>query len=253
MGRHGLIGWWDGRGWKTWDLQNDPEGKQLPEVAVGDSFRVFALAEPIEIRRARAGDSCPAESVMPPLGRTVKIQQRGTGFAAYEQVALGGTHDPRPRPVTVLGASDRDRFREQARRVLAREGVNDPEPPIQQAIAVDIDGDSAKENLVLTERAADPNGTYSDTDKIYSVLFISESPSATATTTVDSNVAEVNRADPGLTLMSELTVGALVDVNGDGVMEISVTTSYYEGAGAGVLARASDGKWSMVISESCGV
>lgn len=251
MGRQGLIGWWDGSQWRGWGRDGVESEDQLPSFPVGETFRVFALDEPVLETAARQGDPCGL-GTNAPLDRSVEMVERGTGFATYDPVAINGSHDPRPRPVSPLGPIDRDRFKDQARRVLAELRLEDDDPPIQQAIKADLDGDGAEEYVVVVERAFDRNREYKEGDVFYSVTFVSPGPEASNHELVDASVEKVNLMNPGLTYFIEGTVGALVDTNGDGRMEIAESWTYYEGFGAEVHAQTPTGKWTSVMGYSCG-
>lgn len=253
MGRDGLVGWWDGSSWQSWDGAKDRDrtGAGLPAVPVGEEFRVFALDEPILPRKARQGESC-AYGNTAPLDRTIDMVRRGVGFAKYDPIAITGSHDPRPRPVSVLAPHARNSFKRQAREVLADLRLDDDDPPIQQAIRADLDGDGTAEFVIVTERAWDRNRTYNEGDVFYSVVFVSRGSEEKGGELVSASFEKVNSVDPGLTYFLESTVSALVDTNGDGRMEIAADFSYYEGQGVTVFAETPTGKWTEVMGYGCG-
>jgi hypothetical protein len=169
-----------------------------------------------------------------------------------DRFALAGEHDPLPRPVRAA-ALDQPAYREAASAVLAELGLPGVMPELDQLFRVDLDGDGNDEVLAslshygrgLDERTPGPGAAAGD----YSVVFLRHLVDGEVRTEVLSGVAFPEAEDYIAPL--QYSVAAVLDIDGDGVMEVILRDRYYEGIGA-IIYRFSDAGLEQVLSGGWG-
>ena len=170
-----------------------------------------------------------------------------------ERFAVGGEHELLPRPVRAA-SPDQPAYREAAGAVLADLGLPDVKPVLDQLIRADLDGDGSDEVLVslsrygrgLDERTPGPGAAAGD----YSVVFLRRVVEGEVQTEVLSGVVYPEAED--YTAPLQFSVAAVLDIDGDGVMEVILRDRYYEGIGA-IIYRFSGTGLEQVLSGGWGL
>jgi hypothetical protein len=240
VGVDGVMGWWDGSGWvqaeQTSELPITDE-REYDILRVGDAPRT-ATGQPGEVECLEGGGTAVVD-----VGLTAP-----TSDDEPVPIAVTGVADPQPRPVTVVDPGNAS-YRDSAVQVLADLGIEDPDPPIVQAVRVDFDGDGTDEVLVTAERIAQPDSPYFTVGN-YSVTFLRQVVGgAVDNRVVVESTVQVETVDR-LTI-SRVATGA--DLNGDGRMELVLGYRYYEGSGTEVYEVGSDGTATRILTGGCGV
>jgi hypothetical protein len=213
-----LLGAWGGGRWLK------------PEEASGclrggETYRCFTLYGD----KGRRSGGKPEEG--PVGGPIVDLGPNGAGGSdtAYEDgclLAVGGRGDLRPRQPERHPLSD-PLLERAAGAVLRKKGVFSATPRIVQSVQVDLEGDGPEEILFAAAWPwphGDPGHVEDKAPGYYS--FVAVVPARG-----DANDARLVCGDFGKNLWSH-AVGGLLDVDGDGQLEVIVKRWYYEGDGA---------------------
>lgn len=238
VGRDGVLGWWDGRGWV------DPTPDSSTPLRGGERFQVLRLGRPATTATGSAPrlDGCGAgDAYLVDLGSAFD----DPGVA----VAVTGVAGVQPRPAAVLDPATPG-YREAAQAVLQTLGITDPGPTVAQVVRADIDGDGSDEALVVAERISDPQNLIAAGGD-YSVLFLRRLVNGSVqTTVVEQSLAAGSEA--GNPFIERFRVGPVADLNGDGRMEVVVDSSYYEGSSTVAYELAATGTLESVMAAGCG-
>ena len=164
------------------------------------------------------------------------------------QVAVGGTGNALPRPVTRLDPAG-PVYREAVRQLLVRRGIARPTVRVTGAYRADLEGDGRDEVIVSAMRGRLDRGI-SVAAGDYSLLFVG--------TLVGGQVRTVMLADEyhprasNEQIINEHAVAGVLDVDGDGAYEIVTHSRYYEGDWATV-HRVRNGRKQELATTGCGV
>lgn len=214
----GALGWWDGAAWVQVDDDTD-----LPVVG-GEDYQVARLG----LEAVTSGG--PSTLVCDPIENPgVELEHPallGEWPGPYG-VAISAPWSLTPHLVEEI--EDDGSYAGFARELLQSRGLDVAEPIIKQLLRVDIEGDGVNEIIVVAE---DIQGSYlPPTVGAYSIVFMRKVVDGQVETAVlgDSIVADAE-AD----LVVGYGVGAVADLTGDGIMEVVLSTAYYEGLGVEV-------------------
>lgn len=243
VGPDSVAGWWDGGAWVN------AEGQQEVPAEAGDSYAVIRLDDPIRSAQGSAvGPGCETN----PGTHSIDIPglERVFDRDVPPAVAVSGVDNPRPRPLEPLNIIS-GLYLNAAREILGDLGVDDPSPIVAQVVRADLDGDGRDEVLVVAERIAAEGLLAQPGD--YSVVFmrrIAGEGEDVVTTIVEQSIPEIA---PGVTpFVLSHRVSAAADFNGDGRMEVAISSRYYEGAGMAIYELNEDGALNPIMQSGCG-
>jgi hypothetical protein len=161
-------------------------------------------------------------------------------------IALGGDWSPLPRvPADDMAASDE--YQEAIAGLLRADGLDQPEVRITQALRVDLEGDGSDEILLSASRLAEPRTTIAVGD--YSLVAIVRPGDGGPEATKIAGEVYLEAAEFGAS--NEYEIAGALDLNGDGVLEVIIDWSYYEGAGSVVFAAGESGVTEL-MGAGCG-
>ncbi len=254
------VGRWNGSGW---DGAFDEDGAAVePVLASNASVTIHDL-----VRGAREGssgafgESCFDGRVGPGITPTAGAPDvPGYGYSA---IALQADWPLVPRPVAQVDA-DVASYAEAGVRMFADDDVETQAGEIDQIVVSDLDGDGDSESLVVFGDESEGEGG-GFVDPGFSGLLLIDADSGAAitvvkdfiplaatqvTTTTDPATGEAGAAPaPTFELYRVLDV---VDLNGDGLMEIVVHV--WDDDGAGITVWSYDGETvTDAVSTGCGV
>ena len=233
----GALGWWDGASWVQVE-----SGAALPVVG-GEDYQVAfvgldaiitggaptTLCEPVNNPGVTFEDEAVLGDLPGPLGVAIS--------ASWILV-----------PHLVEEIEDDGTYAAFAGELLAERGLNVPDPAIKQLLQVDLEGDGVNEVLVVAEDVTE--GLFAQ-DGDYSIAFLRRSVQGSVQTAILGESVIVIAEDP---VVNSYSVGAVADLNGDGKMEIVITTAYYEGIGVEVWEYVDDDQGPVPrIASGCGV
>lgn len=208
-----LLGGWSKDGW-----MHDKAAARL--LRGGETYRFYSLTGEL----GDAPGSPPA-----PLGEPC-TETLGVSFASLPVrtgglVAVGGPIKALPR-VPKLVSTDQKVYNEAAAVILRQKGIAHPNVRLTQVIRVDLDGDGSEEVLVCASHYAQGLSSHASPGD-YSMVFLRRKVQGKVVTSLiegDFFPKGVKFGAPG-----EHRVGAVLDLNGDGIMEIILFGRYYEG------------------------
>ena len=233
----GALGWWDGSGWVQVE-----SGTALP-VAGGEDYQVAFVG--LEATISGGGPTTLCEPLDNP------------GVELENELVLGDWPGPLGVAVSapwilvphlVEEIEDDGTYAAFASELLAERGLDVPEPAIKQLLQVDLEGDGVNEVLVVAEDVS--AGLFAE-DGDYSIAFMRRTVQGDVRTAILGESVVVTAASP---VVNSYSVGAVADLNGDGRMEVVLSTAYYEGVGVDVWEYVDDDLGlTPQISAGCGV
>jgi hypothetical protein len=166
--------------------------------------------------------------------------------AGQAVVAIGGGWNALPRPFQVL-SNEIDLYREIVEERLQANGLADSEAQVHQVLRVDLDGNGTDEVLIAAAHFANrqlPVVTAGD----YSLLILR----TVVTDTVVSIPLVENYflADEAPAAANRYTAMAILDLNGDGRMEIVVRGERYEGQTTVVYEVKGDTRQAVLLRDA---
>jgi hypothetical protein len=233
----GALGWWDGSGWVQVE-----SGTALP-VAGGEDYQVAYVG--LEVTISGGGPTTLCEPLNNP------------GVELENELVLGDWPGPLGVAVSapwilvphlVEEVEDDGTYAALAAELLAERGLDVPEPAIKQLLQVDLEGDGVNEVLVVAEDVS--AGLFAE-DGDYSIAFMRRTVQGDVRTAILGESVVVTADSP---VVNSFSVGAVADLNGDGRMEVVLSTAYYEGVGVDVFEYVDDDLGLIPqISAGCGV
>jgi hypothetical protein len=233
-----LMGGWSPRGWLK-------DKAAAPLLRGGETYRFYNLSGEV----GSGGGSRPAPlDEDGPCTETLGVSFSDPPQVKGDLVAVGGPGQALPRRPRVL-STDQQVYRDAAAAILRQKGISSPVVRLTQVIRVDLEGDGEEEVLVTATHYAKglgPRAVPGD----YSLVFLRQVVQGKVVTHIvagDFFPKGVKFGAPGAH-----KVGAILDLNGDGVMEIVLCGRYYEGDWA-TAYQLRKGKVSEILTSGCGV
>jgi len=240
-------GWLHLGSWAVDHWQEPLDANGLPvasPIGVGSTMTVTNLAGEADGITGAPVESCFDGRTGPTIDTPVAAPDP-PGFG-YNAVALtGNTWTLKPRPVADI-SSGPTTYRELGTAVLANEAVDASLGTVGQVVVTDLDGDGDDEAIVAFDHIQPSAGPGAVGD--FAALFLVDADTK-ATSPVFSSVVTADDAE--FPVITNFRVLDVVDLNGDGKMEVLAHVWYYEGASVSLLEY--DGtKLTEVLSTGCG-
>jgi hypothetical protein len=145
-------------------------------------------------------------------------------------VAVAGAWNAMPRKLKIAG-TEAQVYKDAAAALLRRKGIDNPNVNLAQVIQVDLDGDGVEEVLVSAanyerfkpEGGLTPNARAGD----YSLVFLRKLVKGLVVTKIITG--EYYPKAKEFAGPSEHRIIGVLDLNGDGILEILLSGRYYEG------------------------
>lgn len=222
------------------------DAAMAPKLKGGERYRIYTLKGP-------AGEAVGAkpESAGAPCDETQTIKftpevKQGT--------AVAGDWNAMPRIATSLDGSDAT-YRQIATGILRSHGILRPNVNIRQILRVDLDGDGVEEVLLTATYlagglgSADSGMAFRSKKGDYSFVILRKIVRGRV-----RNIALIEeyaaRTLPDH-VPNKFEVAGILDLNGDGKMEVVVHVDYYEGSSSTVF-RIDGSKVTNVFGCGCG-
>jgi hypothetical protein len=208
----------------------------------GEIYRFYNLTG--ELGEAPGGKP---SSLDEPCPATLGVAFTAAPASAEGVVGVGGQVQALPRLPKLMG-TDQQVYEEAAAAILRQKGIAQPTVRLTQVIRVDLDGDGKEEVLVSASYYAEGLRARANPGD-YSLIFLRQLIKGKVVT----RIIEGDYFPKGLKFGApgEHRVGAVLDLNGDGVMEIVLFGKYYEGDWVSVY-RLAGGKLVKIFSAGCG-
>ena len=218
-----------------------------PMLKGGERYRLYTLAsavgEAVGSNTESAGEPCNDT-------KSIKLSPE-----TREAIAVGGSWNALPRVPRVVGTTD-PVYRQVVAGFLRRKGFVRPKINITQIIRIDLDGDGREEAIVSATHLAEGLGSADRGMAIharpgdYSLVFVRK--------IVRGRVRDIiltegyfPRKNSEQWMPTQDKVAAVLDLNGDGKMEIILHGGYYEGSWSTVFRLDGD-KFENVFGCGCG-
>jgi hypothetical protein len=139
-------------------------------------------------------------------------------------------------------------YREAVAEVLRQEGLSEPQINITQLFRVDLEGDGIEEVLLTATHYEEPGLPVINRGDYSLVLLRQLIDGQVETTLLESQIYPRAEQFAG---PDTFRIGGILDLNGDGVLEVAIESQYYEGAGV-IVYQLSNGQFVPALSCGCG-
>ena len=212
-------------------------------LKAGASLRVYSLDRELGTTTAakpkEMGEPCPDT-------QTVDVSPKRDNAT----IALSATWNALPRKPRKADVTQ-PTYVEAVREFLKGHGLADPKIKITQILRIDLDGDGEEEVLIsATNYLAKADGVPSSSPAdSYSVVLLRRVVAGKVKTQLV--VGEVYPRSKEFSAPNRFRVLSVLDLDGDGKMEVIVDSAYYEG-GATTIYRCTPSKIEELLSTGCG-
>lgn len=215
-----VVGAWSGPKWLDWE-------KAPKHLKSGDRYRLFARDGSSRIHAIGKPELSPAS------GSAYNVRIGGALAKSGPQVGLPQSAGWKvaPRPTAMLKPDSG--FTRSIAELLRRKGLADPQVEIAQARRCDLDGDGSAETIFEAHSPGMDKQMQEGGPAVagqFSIVALRQSNRTM--NLVGGEIRTKGGDDTGPPQLFELT--HLLDLNGDGRMEIVASTRYYEGGGANI-------------------
>jgi len=171
-------------------------------------------------------------------------------------IALAAPWNALPRKVQILDATQQV-YVDAARDFLKTKRIDKPKVKIESILRVDLDGDGEEEVLISATNyfEKDEGAPMRSPAGSYSMVLLRQVVSGKVETQLvegEFHAKAYVRKEDSFDAPNAYKVIAVLDLDGDGKMEIVVRSDYYEG-GATTIYRCNPKKIEELLSVSCGV
>ncbi|MEO7723555.1 MAG: FG-GAP repeat protein [Chthoniobacterales bacterium] len=231
-----LLGASEGRKW----INARQAAKQLKS---GTAFRLFDLGK--EVGTAKVSKVEPDPDLCPEL-RIVSF----TETPEQGVIAIAAPWKTLPRPVRITDTTQAA-YRDAMRDFLVSRGLPKPEVKITQIVHADLDGDGEEEVLLSATNYEAEEGSAPTSARAgdYSFVLLRQSRGGKVETKLISG--EFYKKNETFNAPYVHRVAAILDLDGDGKMELVLTSNYYEG-GATTVYRYTPAAIKKLVEISCG-
>jgi hypothetical protein len=233
-----LMGGWSSKGWLK-------DKAAAPLLKGGETYRFYNLSG--EVGAGRGSRPAPLDEDGP-CTETLGVSFAGSPRVKGDLVAVGGQVQALPRRPQIL-STDQQVYRDAAAAILRQKGISRPVVRLTQVIRIDLEGDGVEEVLVSATHYAKGLGPSARPGE-YSLVFLRQAVQGKVVTQIVAGDFFPQGAKFGAP--GEHRVAAILDLNGDGVMEIILCGRYYEGDWA-TAYQLKQGKVSEILTSGCGV
>lgn len=233
-----VIGGYEDGKWLTSEMA----GKRLS--APRTNYRVFTLEG--EVGKATGTKAGPEEDVCPDVWVQQLTPEPDLNMKA---VGVNTPWDPMPRKVSIKDTTQ-EAYVKAVRQILVKNGIVKPEVKITQILRVDLDGDGEEEVLLSATSYLDPAEAISPRSGNYSFVAMRRLVGGKVRTQVVA-ADFYPKADENAAPLTYSVMGVL-DLDGDGALEVIVNSTYYEGGGVEVWRLQKD-ELTRVLQIDCGV
>lgn len=165
-------------------------------------------------------------------------------------IAVGAGLNARPRPISP-GDRDEPLILDKLGTLLEANGITQTEIQLSQVLVADLDGDGRDEWVVSATRMQVNDAGFPTPDAAagdYSVILLLRDLESTPQVLIEQYHPQASV----FTAPEVFTIMDLLDLNGDGTLEIIMLARYYEGAFSAILANQ-NGEYREVLAAGCGV
>lgn len=162
-------------------------------------------------------------------------------------MGIRADYDPFPKTLKVQSVES-ETYKKITKEVLENEGLSNPNVKIKSLVRTDLEGDGVEEVVVCASYFKVDDG-YAASVGDYSILFCRKIVEGNVKNIVLSRNIYAEVDEYGMQYYIDLA--AILDVNGDGKMEIIMNEGYYEGHGTIVFEIEND-DFNILMMAGCG-
>ncbi len=193
----------------------------MPLIKAGETFRLYSLT-------GQVGTGIISQPVPPeyPCDDIVEVTISPLPAGEGDIIGVNGDWNAQPR-LPKIQSTDQQEYRAVVSSYLKGRGISNPQVTIFQILRVDLDGDGTEEVLISANSKQNPLSSHFLGKGDFSVVLLRRVAQGRAQTIpIVSEIELKNHADPIQTGQwhHKETVAAILDLNGDGMMEV-ITTS----------------------------
>ena len=198
-----------------------------PLMKGGERYSLYSMTRKVGVR---TGGKPASEGA--PCSETMYVKNLAPGEKPADLIAVGGDWNALPR-VPKVASTRSPVYRAAVTALLRRNGIARPRVKIDKVLRVDLDGDGTEEVLINATRAKrwESGGLSHDSNPgDYSVVLLRKVVKGRVQTIVldgEYHPKARNQETEGPPNVYE--IAAVLDLNGDGRMEVVVQGGYYEG------------------------
>ena len=192
----------------------------------GEIYRLYTMTRFI----GTATGSKP-EKIRETGGPEFVVQMTPAPAPRKEMIAIGGQWNALPR-VPRLAGTDQEIYKEAVADFLEKKGIKNPKVKITQVIRIDLDGDGVEEVLVTADTYDEQLTRNLQKKGSYSLVLLRKVIHGKVETLVIEEDYFPSTRKYGVP--HRYWVGAVLDVDGDGLMEIVLHSRDYEGVGTSI-------------------
>jgi hypothetical protein len=228
-------------------IKPDESMKALPDET---SYQIYGLTE--SFGRAKGDKPKPLEEDVCPDVFTVSLSPKPEKGV----IALAASWNALPRKVQILDVTQQV-YIDAVRDFLKTRQIKEPKVKIEKILRVDLDGDGEEEVLIsATNYFQEEGAPMRSPAGSYSMVLLRRVVAGK----VDTQLIEGEfypkafkaEANASFNAPNTYKVIAVMDLDGDGKMEVVVGSQYYEG-GATTIYRCGPKKAEALLSVACGV
>lgn len=208
--------------------------KARASVKPGETFRVYGVDRGVGV--AKNG---PLESFGEPCPETWSVPFPSLPEGGAQRLAIRGSWEALPRPVQRL--SNSKIYTDVVRQFLQQRGMANPTLAVDQLFRLDLEGDGVEEVLISATHftrlgGKDPHIPTRAKSGDYSVVLLRridrQGKVVTLPVTESLYPACATEVGAGDCMPWVHRISSIADANGDGVLEVVLRSSYYEGNSA---------------------
>lgn len=205
--------------------------KTMPLVKAGETFRLYSLT-------GQVGTGIISQPKPPeyPCEDMVEVNISSLPEGEGEVIGVNGDWNAQPR-LPKIQSTDQPEYRAAVTSYLKGIGIPNPQVRILQLLRVDLDGDGTEEGLISANSKEDPLSSQFMSKGDFSVVLLRRVVQGRVQTIpISSEVELKNHKDPIQTGQwhHRETVTAILDLNGDGMMEVITTSQSIRDGGKSV-------------------
>lgn len=217
------------------------------QLSGGERYKIYSLT-------GLVGESTGAkpESFGEPCDDQMSVKMQPEQDVEKQYIAVAANWNAQPR-VPKIESVNQQVYQQAVRDVLLQHGIGQPRVNIAQVLRVDLEGDGADEVIINATNYAVGMGPYINPQTKagdYSMILLRKIVGGKVQTILVTG--EFYKRNIQFSAHNEYSVPAILDLNGDGRMEVLVHWRYYEGSGV-VAYGITGNKVKELIGCGCGV